>query len=78
MVTTDQQQAGAGAPPSAVPPRPQPSPAAGPVVHCPVDARSLMTHTSTSSTSPQQIPEQPYFADVSQFEVFAASNVNKE
>ncbi|EAW47903.1 RALBP1 associated Eps domain containing 1, isoform CRA_a [Homo sapiens] len=58
-----------------VPPRPQPSQAPGPAVHRPVDADGLITHTSTS---PQQIPEQPNFADFSQFEVFAASNVNDE
>ncbi|XP_016060393.1 PREDICTED: ralBP1-associated Eps domain-containing protein 1 isoform X4 [Miniopterus natalensis] len=74
-VTTGQQQAGVVAHPPAVPPRPQPSQAAGPAVHRPVDADGLITHTSTS---PQQIPEQPNFADFSQFEVFAASNVNEE
>ncbi|XP_030882161.1 ralBP1-associated Eps domain-containing protein 1 isoform X7 [Leptonychotes weddellii] len=74
-VTTGQQQAGVVAHPPAVPPRPQPSQAPGPVVHRPVDADGLITHTSTS---PQQIPEQPNFADFSQFEVFAASNVNEE
>uniref|UniRef100_A0A2K6TKB5 RALBP1 associated Eps domain containing 1 n=1 Tax=Saimiri boliviensis boliviensis TaxID=39432 RepID=A0A2K6TKB5_SAIBB len=74
-VTTGQQQAGVVAHPPAVPPRPQPSQAPGPAVHRPVDADGLMTHTSTS---PQQIPEQPNFADFSQFEVFAASNVNEE
>ncbi|XP_065744583.1 ralBP1-associated Eps domain-containing protein 1 isoform X5 [Phocoena phocoena] len=73
--TVGQQQAGVVAQPPAVPPRPQPSQAAGPVVHRPVDADGLITHTSTS---PQQIPEQPNFADFSQFEVFAASNVNEE
>ncbi|XP_019063350.2 ralBP1-associated Eps domain-containing protein 1 isoform X9 [Fukomys damarensis] len=74
-VTTGQQQAGVVAHPPAVPPRPQPSQAPGPVAHRPVDADGLMTHTSTS---PQQIPEQPNFADFSQFEVLAASNVNEE
>ncbi|XP_043312940.1 ralBP1-associated Eps domain-containing protein 1 isoform X5 [Cervus elaphus] len=74
-VSTGQQQAGVVAQPPAVPPRPQPSQAPGPVVHRPVDADGLITHTSTS---PQQIPEQPNFADFSQFEVFAASNVNEE
>ncbi|XP_039323509.1 ralBP1-associated Eps domain-containing protein 1 isoform X8 [Saimiri boliviensis] len=73
--TVGQQQAGVVAHPPAVPPRPQPSQAPGPAVHRPVDADGLMTHTSTS---PQQIPEQPNFADFSQFEVFAASNVNEE
>uniref|UniRef100_A0A8C0MUE2 RALBP1 associated Eps domain containing 1 n=1 Tax=Canis lupus familiaris TaxID=9615 RepID=A0A8C0MUE2_CANLF len=74
-VTTGQQQAGVVAHPPAVPPRPQPSQAPGPVVHRPVDADGLITHISTS---PQQMPEQPNFADFSQFEVFAASNVNEE
>ncbi|XP_038623240.1 ralBP1-associated Eps domain-containing protein 1 isoform X2 [Tachyglossus aculeatus] len=74
-VTTGQQQTGVVAYPPAVPPRPQPSQAAGPHVHRPVDAEGLIAHTSTS---PQQIPEQPNFADFSQFEVFAASGVNEE
>ncbi|XP_019063348.2 ralBP1-associated Eps domain-containing protein 1 isoform X7 [Fukomys damarensis] len=74
-IHTGQQQAGVVAHPPAVPPRPQPSQAPGPVAHRPVDADGLMTHTSTS---PQQIPEQPNFADFSQFEVLAASNVNEE
>ncbi|XP_040821435.1 ralBP1-associated Eps domain-containing protein 1 isoform X6 [Ochotona curzoniae] len=73
--TVGQQQAGVVAHPPAVPPRPQPSQGPGPVVHRPVDADGLITHTSTS---PQQIPEQPNFADFSQFEVLAASNVNEE
>uniref|UniRef100_A0A8C6IDC9 RalBP1 associated Eps domain containing protein n=1 Tax=Mus spicilegus TaxID=10103 RepID=A0A8C6IDC9_MUSSI len=73
--TVGQQQAGVVAHPPAVPPRPQPSQAPGPSVHRPVDADGLITHTSTS---PQQIPEQPNFADFSQFEVFAASNVSEE
>ncbi|XP_035176797.1 ralBP1-associated Eps domain-containing protein 1 isoform X15 [Oxyura jamaicensis] len=74
-VTPGQQQAGVVAYPPAVPPRPQPSQGAGSHVHRPVDAEGLIAHTSTS---PQQIPEQPNFADFSQFEVFAASAVNKE
>ncbi|XP_036172337.1 ralBP1-associated Eps domain-containing protein 1 isoform X9 [Myotis myotis] len=74
-IHTGQQQAGVVAHPPAVPPRPQPSQAPGPTVHRPVDADGMITHTSTS---PQQIPEQPNFADFSQFEVFAASNVNEE
>ncbi|XP_006885007.1 PREDICTED: ralBP1-associated Eps domain-containing protein 1 isoform X3 [Elephantulus edwardii] len=73
--TVGQQQAGVVAHPPAVPPRPQPAQAPGPVVHRPVDADGLITHTSTS---PQQIPEQPNFADFSQFEVLAASSVNEE
>ncbi|XP_009586074.1 PREDICTED: ralBP1-associated Eps domain-containing protein 1 isoform X2 [Fulmarus glacialis] len=74
-VTPGQQQAGVVAYPPAVPPRPQPSQGAGPHVHRPVDAEGLIAHTSTS---PQQIPEQPNFADFSQFEAFAVSGVNKE
>ncbi|XP_009946233.1 PREDICTED: ralBP1-associated Eps domain-containing protein 1-like [Leptosomus discolor] len=74
-VTPGQQQAGVVAYPPAVPPRPQPSQGAGPHVHRPVDAEGLIAHTSTS---PQQIPEQPNFADFSQFEAFAVSSVNKE
>ncbi|KAM6185564.1 ralBP1-associated Eps domain-containing protein 1 isoform 5-T5 [Rhynchocyon petersi] len=73
--TVGQQPAGVVAHPPAVPPRPQPSQAPGPVVHRPVDADGLIAHTSTS---PQQIPEQPNFADFSQFEVLAASSVNEE
>ncbi|XP_061234176.1 ralBP1-associated Eps domain-containing protein 1 isoform X13 [Neopsephotus bourkii] len=74
-VTPGQQQAGVVAYPPAVPPRPQPSQGAGPHVHRPVDAEGLIAHTSTS---PQQIPEQPNFADFSQFEAFAVSGANKE
>uniref|UniRef100_A0A8D0KV34 RALBP1 associated Eps domain containing 1 n=2 Tax=Strigidae TaxID=30459 RepID=A0A8D0KV34_STROC len=74
-VTPGQQQAGVVAYPPAVPPRPQPSQGAGPHVHRPVDAEGLIAHTSTS---PQQIPEQPNFADFSQFEAFAVSGVNKD
>ncbi|XP_068794604.1 ralBP1-associated Eps domain-containing protein 1 isoform X12 [Struthio camelus] len=74
-VTPGQQQAGVVAHPPAVPPRPQPSQGPGPHVHRSVDAEGLIAHTSTS---PQQIPEQPNFADFSQFEAFAASGVNKE
>ena len=48
---------------------------AGPHVHRPVDADGLIAHTSTS---PQQIPEQPNFADFSQFEAFAVSGVKEE
>ncbi|XP_074020408.1 ralBP1-associated Eps domain-containing protein 1 isoform X8 [Numenius arquata] len=73
--TVRQQQAGVVAYPPAVPPRPQPSQGAGPHVHRPVDAEGLIAHTSTS---PQQIPEQPNFADFSQFEAFAVSGVSKE
>ncbi|XP_061479975.1 ralBP1-associated Eps domain-containing protein 1 isoform X2 [Rhineura floridana] len=73
-ITPGQQQTGVIAYPPAVPPRPQPS-QAGAHVHRPPDADGLIAHTSTS---PQQIPEQPNFADFSQFEVFAVSGVNEE
>ncbi|XP_053238021.1 ralBP1-associated Eps domain-containing protein 1 isoform X3 [Podarcis raffonei] len=73
-ITPGQQQTGAIAYPPAVPPRPPPT-QAGAHVHRSSDAESLIAHTSTS---PQQIPEQPNFADFSQFEVFAASGVNEE
>ncbi|KAK9411625.1 ralBP1-associated Eps domain-containing protein 1 [Crotalus adamanteus] len=73
-VTPGQQQTGVVACPPAVPPRPQPT-QAGSHVHRPADADGLIVH---NSTSPQQIPEQPNFADFSHFEVFAASNVNED
>nr|XP_028577572.1 ralBP1-associated Eps domain-containing protein 1 [Podarcis muralis] len=73
-ITPGQQQTGAIAYPPAVPPRPPPT-QAGAHVHRSSDAEGLIAHTSTS---PQQIPEQPNFADFSQFEVFAASGVNEE
>ncbi|XP_044279550.1 ralBP1-associated Eps domain-containing protein 1 isoform X5 [Varanus komodoensis] len=73
-ITPGQQQTGVIAYPPAVPPRPQPS-QAGSHVHRPADTEGLIAHTSTS---PQQIPEQPNFADFSHFEVFAASGVNEE
>ncbi|KAG7460953.1 hypothetical protein MATL_G00204420 [Megalops atlanticus] len=65
-VPAGQQQVPGVAYPPAVPPRPQPTQAAG---HRAVDGEGLAAH---SSTSPQQIPEQPNFADFSQFQVFAA------
>ncbi|ETE71283.1 RalBP1-associated Eps domain-containing protein 1 [Ophiophagus hannah] len=73
-VTPGQQQTGAIACPPAVPPRPQPT-QAGSHVHRSADADGLIVH---NNTSPQQIPEQPNFADFSHFEVFAASNVNED
>ncbi|XP_064196463.1 ralBP1-associated Eps domain-containing protein 1 isoform X2 [Anguilla rostrata] len=68
-VPAGQQPAAGVAFPPAVPPRPQPSQAAGPHGHRPVDGDGLAAH---ASTSPQQIPEQPNFADFSQFQAFAA------
>ncbi|CAI5770197.1 ralBP1-associated Eps domain-containing protein 1 isoform X4 [Podarcis lilfordi] len=73
-ITPGQQQTGVIAYPPAVPPRPPPT-QAGAHVHRSSDAEGLIAHTSTS---PQQIPEQPNFADFSQFEVFAASGANEE
>nr|XP_034964754.1 ralBP1-associated Eps domain-containing protein 1 [Zootoca vivipara] len=73
-ITPGQQQTGVIAYPPAVPPRPPPT-QAGAHGHRSSDADGLIAHTSTS---PQQIPEQPNFADFSQFEVFAASGVNEE
>ncbi|XP_031437765.1 ralBP1-associated Eps domain-containing protein 1-like, partial [Clupea harengus] len=67
-VTSGQQQPGVVAFPPAVPPRPQPTQAAGPHSHRPVEGDSL---PALCSTSPQQIPEQPNFADFSQFQAFA-------
>uniref|UniRef100_A0A4W4GKE8 RALBP1 associated Eps domain containing 1 n=1 Tax=Electrophorus electricus TaxID=8005 RepID=A0A4W4GKE8_ELEEL len=63
-----QQQAGVVAFPPAVPPRPLPTQTSVPHGHRPVDGDGLPAH---SSTSPQQMPEQPNFADFSQFQVFA-------
>ncbi|XP_069090416.1 ralBP1-associated Eps domain-containing protein 1 isoform X6 [Pleurodeles waltl] len=75
VTTTGQQQpAVAVAYPPAVPPRPPHSQAAGPNVHRSAEGEGLLTHTSTS---PQQIPTQPNFADFSQFEAFASSGPEK-
>ncbi|XP_073527439.1 ralBP1-associated Eps domain-containing protein 1 isoform X1 [Phyllobates terribilis] len=68
-VTTGQPQTAAVTHPPAVPPRPLPTQTSGSHVHRSVDAEGLVSH---SSTSPQQIPEQPNFADFSQFEVFTS------
>ncbi|XP_072542696.1 ralBP1-associated Eps domain-containing protein 1 isoform X2 [Salminus brasiliensis] len=63
-----QQQAGVVAFPPAVPPRPLATQTSVPHGHRSVDGDSLPAH---ASTSPQQIPEQPNFADFSQFQAFA-------
>ncbi|XP_044144663.1 ralBP1-associated Eps domain-containing protein 1 isoform X2 [Bufo gargarizans] len=68
-VTTGQPQSAAVTHPPAVPPRPLPTQTSGSHVHRSVDAEGVLAHPSTS---PQQIPEQPNFADFSQFEVFAS------
>ncbi|XP_075718543.1 ralBP1-associated Eps domain-containing protein 1 isoform X3 [Rhinoderma darwinii] len=68
-VTTGQPQSAAVTHPPAVPPRPLPTQTSGSHMHHSVDAEGLLTHPSTS---PQQMPEQPNFADFSQFEAFAS------
>ncbi|XP_051511108.1 ralBP1-associated Eps domain-containing protein 1-like isoform X5 [Myxocyprinus asiaticus] len=67
-VPAGSQQAGAVAFPPAVPPRPLPTQTSVPLGHRSVEGDGLPTHTSTS---PQQMPEQPNFADFSQFQAFA-------
>ncbi|KAJ8275159.1 hypothetical protein COCON_G00097840 [Conger conger] len=67
-VPAGQQQAAGVAFPPAVPPRPQPTQAPGPHGHRSAEGDGLPAHPSTS---PQQIPEQPNFADFSQFQAFA-------
>ncbi|KAJ8355846.1 hypothetical protein SKAU_G00186400 [Synaphobranchus kaupii] len=67
-VPAGQQQATGVAYPPAVPPRPQPTQAPGSHGHRSAEGDGLAGHLSTS---PQQIPEQPNFADFSQFQAFA-------
>ncbi|CAB1342942.1 unnamed protein product [Coregonus sp. 'balchen'] len=67
---TGPQQSGVVACPPAIPPRPLPTQTSGPHSGHRSD-EGLATH---STTSPQQIPEQPNFADFSQFQAFAASD----
>ncbi|XP_057208630.1 ralBP1-associated Eps domain-containing protein 1 isoform X4 [Triplophysa rosa] len=62
------QQAGVVAFPPAVPPRPLPTQTSMPHGHRSVEGDALPAHTSTS---PQLMPEQPNFADFSQFQAFA-------
>ncbi|XP_056301327.1 ralBP1-associated Eps domain-containing protein 1 isoform X1 [Danio aesculapii] len=62
------QQAGVVAFPPAVPPRPLPTQTSVPHGHRSLEGDGLPAHTSTS---PQQMPEQPNFADFSQFKAFA-------
>ncbi|XP_072301345.1 ralBP1-associated Eps domain-containing protein 1 isoform X2 [Eucyclogobius newberryi] len=66
-----QQQANATAFPPAVPPRPLPTQSSVP--HTGHRGDSDSGGASLTTTSPQQIPQQPNFADFSQFQVFAAS-----
>uniref|UniRef100_A0A8C5Q8Q5 RALBP1 associated Eps domain containing 1 n=1 Tax=Leptobrachium leishanense TaxID=445787 RepID=A0A8C5Q8Q5_9ANUR len=68
-VTTGQQPTAAVAHPPAVPPRPLPTQTSGSHMHRSAESEGLVTHPSTS---PQQIPEQPNFADFSHFEAFAS------
>ncbi|XP_051501082.1 ralBP1-associated Eps domain-containing protein 1-like isoform X12 [Myxocyprinus asiaticus] len=67
-VPAGSQQAGVVAFPPAVPPRPLPTQTSVPQGHRSVEGDGLPVHTSTS---PHQIPEQPNFADFSQFQAFA-------
>uniref|UniRef100_A0A671PVJ6 RalBP1-associated Eps domain-containing protein 1-like n=1 Tax=Sinocyclocheilus anshuiensis TaxID=1608454 RepID=A0A671PVJ6_9TELE len=62
------QQPGVVAFPPAVPPRPLPTQTSVPHGHRSVEGDGLPAHTSTS---PHQMPEQPNFADFSQFQAFA-------
>uniref|UniRef100_A0AAY4ENH1 RALBP1 associated Eps domain containing 1 n=1 Tax=Denticeps clupeoides TaxID=299321 RepID=A0AAY4ENH1_9TELE len=62
-----QPQTGVVAFPPAVPPRPLPTQGVGAHGHRSGEGDSLPPHCSTS---PQQIPEQPNFADFSQFQAF--------
>uniref|UniRef100_A0A4W3HF80 RALBP1 associated Eps domain containing 1 n=1 Tax=Callorhinchus milii TaxID=7868 RepID=A0A4W3HF80_CALMI len=70
-----QAQAGAVAYPPAVPPRPQPSQAPVPPLPRGVEAEA---HGALSSTSPQQMPEQPNFADFRQFEAFVSKSSDQQ
>ncbi|XP_055728714.1 ralBP1-associated Eps domain-containing protein 1-like [Salvelinus fontinalis] len=67
---TGPQQSGVVACPPAIPPRPLPTQTSGPHSGHRSD-EGLAAH---STTSPLQIPEQPNFADFSQFQAFAASD----
>ncbi|XP_057208631.1 ralBP1-associated Eps domain-containing protein 1 isoform X5 [Triplophysa rosa] len=67
-VPAGSQQAGVVAFPPAVPPRPLPTQTSMPHGHRSVEGDALPAHTSTS---PQLMPEQPNFADFSQFQAFA-------
>ncbi|XP_069786828.1 ralBP1-associated Eps domain-containing protein 1 isoform X2 [Narcine bancroftii] len=72
--STGQPQAGVVACPPAVPPRPQPTQVTVPPLHRPVDADGHVTHPGTS---PQQMPEQPNFADFRQFEAFVSKGTEQ-
>uniref|UniRef100_A0A3B4AJR7 Uncharacterized protein n=1 Tax=Periophthalmus magnuspinnatus TaxID=409849 RepID=A0A3B4AJR7_9GOBI len=70
-----QQQANATAFPPAVPPRPLPTQSllSGLLPHTGHRGDTDSGGASLTTTSPQQIPQQPNFADFSQFQAFAAS-----
>ncbi|KAE8602228.1 hypothetical protein XENTR_v10013919 [Xenopus tropicalis] len=68
VTTAGQQQATTVVQPPAVPPRPLPTQTSGSHMHRSVESEGVMSHPSTS---PQQMPEQPNFADFSQFEAFS-------
>ncbi|KAM4713749.1 LOW QUALITY PROTEIN: ralBP1-associated Eps domain-containing protein 1 [Anableps anableps] len=60
--------------PPAVPPRPLPTQSSVPLTGHRVEAEGVPPGGACSpTTSPQQIPQQPNFADFSQFQAFAAS-----
>ncbi|XP_076023317.1 ralBP1-associated Eps domain-containing protein 1 isoform X2 [Genypterus blacodes] len=69
---TGQQQAAAIAYPPAVPPRPLPTQTSAPHGGHRVEAEGASGGGALTTTSPQQIPQQPNFADFSQFQAFAA------
>ncbi|XP_063079863.1 ralBP1-associated Eps domain-containing protein 1 isoform X4 [Engraulis encrasicolus] len=69
VTSAGQQPAGGVAFPPAVPPRPLPTQASAPHSHRSVEGGE--GGASLLSTSPQQMPQQPNFADFSQFQAFA-------
>uniref|UniRef100_A0A672IZJ5 RALBP1 associated Eps domain containing 1 n=1 Tax=Salarias fasciatus TaxID=181472 RepID=A0A672IZJ5_SALFA len=71
---TGQQQPSSIAFPPAVPPRPLPTQTSVPLTGHRVEADGVPGGGAVlTTTSPQQIPQQPNFADFSQFQAFAAS-----
>ncbi|KAK2855962.1 hypothetical protein Q5P01_004697 [Channa striata] len=72
--STGQPQSSAIAYPPAVPPRPLPTQTSVPLTGHRVEAEVVPVGGPVlTTTSPQQIPQQPNFADFSQFQAFAAS-----
>uniref|UniRef100_A0A8C5H481 RALBP1 associated Eps domain containing 1 n=1 Tax=Gouania willdenowi TaxID=441366 RepID=A0A8C5H481_GOUWI len=73
-LSSGQPQASAIAYPPAVPPRPLPTQTSVPLSGHRVEAEGVAgSGAGLTTTSPQQIPQQPNFADFSQFKAFAAS-----